>query len=475
MERSGHSSWEAELERVNRALRVVSKTNKSLNQVDDVVTWLNHVCQTAVDSGGYRMACVGFAERNKQKIVRMVASAGFEAGYFKNITITWADEPRGRGPVGTAIRTGQPSIARNFPDDPTLDPWREEFTLRGYQSCIALPLVFGGRAFGVLGIYADVLDAFGPTEVEVLKEMADDLAFGLNVVLQTRAKRGDATLALEESQRKLAQAQRVGQIGYWDRDLKSIVIMWSDGLFHIFGIPPLPGGIPFAQFLQHVHIDDRPKISAIIENFVRTGQHYDVEFRIVRPDGNVRFVHAEGDVILDDTREPVRTFGIVQDVTERHQASEALENANRLLNEKNIALYEVLGSIAAEKRRIGRQITKNVQKIVLPLFHSLSPSLNRRQQRSLEQIQRAVEEIVSPFVDNISSAVESLTPRELRVCNFIKQGMAVKEIAEMEHLSPQTIAAHRRNIRRKLGIANHKINLTRHLQTVFLEASPPSA
>ena len=470
-EYSRHKLWEAELQRVNYALRIVNKTNKSLNQADDVATWLDQICQSAIDHGGYRMACIGFAEVDEHKRVRFVASAGFEVGYLNAITVTWADEPHGRGPAGIAIRTGKTSIARNIPNDPAFEPWREEITQRGYQSSIAVPLSSHGRTFGMLGLYADVVDAFRHTELEVLKELADDLAFGLTVVMRARAERQAANEALKESEQKLEEAQRIAHLAHWERDLKTNIIRWSDELFRIFGLTPKASGLHFSQFLERVHSDDRPRIVQMIEDAVTNGRHYDVEFRIVRPDGEVRFVHSKGDAIRDDVGRPIRTFGVLQDITERHHAEEALENANRSLEAKNTALKEVLAIIEAEQRRVGRQVTENVQKIVLPLFRSLTQGLNRQQQRRLEQIEHALEEVVAPFIDHVSQAFESLTPTELRICNFVNRGLAVKEIAELEHLSPQTIAAHRRNIRRKLGISNQKINLTSHLRTVFREAT----
>jgi PAS domain S-box-containing protein len=308
-----------------------------------------------------------------------------------------------------------------------------------------------------------------PKKSKSLEELADDLAFGLTVVLRTRAERQAANEALKESQRKLQEAQRIAHLSHWERDLKTNIIEWSDEHFRIFGLRPQPRGVHFSEFLQCVHTDDRPRILYMIEDSIVNGRHFNVKFRIIRPDGQVRFIHSEGDAIRDDSGQPVRAFGIVQDITERHQAEEALENANRSLEAKNTALQEVLANIEAEQSKIGRQITKNVQKIILPLFHSLTQSLNRRQRRRLEQIEHALEEIVSPFIDHVSRAVVSLTPMELRICNFVRRGLAVKEIAELEHLSPQTVAAHRRNIRRKVGISNQKINLAVHLRTVFPE------
>jgi len=87
-----------------------------------------------------------------------------------------------------------------------------------------------------------------------------------------------------------------------------------------------------------------------------------VEYRIVRADGKVRFVHCTSHIISDDAGRPIRTFGIIQDITDLHHARLALENANRSLETKNVALQEVLASIEAERGSIRQQITTNVQK-----------------------------------------------------------------------------------------------------------------
>lgn len=164
-------------------------------------------------------------------------------------------------------------------------------------------------------------------------------------------------------------------------------------------------------------------------------------------------------------RENDRYRNHLEDEVARRTAQ--LDNANRALEAKNVALHEVLESIETERRKVGQQVHKNVERVIMPVLRSLKVGLSRQQQRAIEQVEQGLEEIVSPFVDKVSRDVASLTPTELRVCAFIRRGLAVKEIAEVEHLSPETIAAHRRNIRRKLGIANRKVNLTSYLQTVF--------
>lgn len=165
------------------------------------------------------------------------------------------------------------------------------------------------------------------------------------------------------------------------------------------------------------------------------------------------------------TRENVRYRDHLEEEVAKQTAE--LDNANRALEAKNVALREVLASIEAERRKVGQQVYTNVERVILPVLRSLKLGLSRQQQRAIEQIEQGLEEIVSPFIDKVSRDVATLSPTELRICAFIRRGLAVKEIAEVEHLSPETIAAHRRSIRRKLGIANRKVNLTSYLQTVF--------
>jgi PAS domain S-box-containing protein len=188
---------EMELHRVNRTLRMISECNEALVQVADEPKLIEAVCRIMYDAGGYRMVWVGFAEQDAARTVRPIASVGFEEGYLERAVITWADNEKGRGPTGTAIRTGEVSIAHDFSTDPRLAPWRQEALKRGYLSSIALPLRAGGNTFGVLTIYAEHTGVFDSAQVELLGELADDLAFGI-LALRAHAERDHAMEALEQ-------------------------------------------------------------------------------------------------------------------------------------------------------------------------------------------------------------------------------------------------------------------------------------
>lgn len=186
---------EAELRRVNRALRTLSECNQVLVRATSEPELLQQICQSIVTVGGYCLAWVGYAEQDGARSIRPVAQAGFGADYPDVARITWDESERGRGPTGTAIRTGQPQIAHNLLTDPTFAPWRTEASRRGYTSSIALPLIIAEQTFGALNIYATERDAFDGEEVRLLMELAEDLAHGI-AGLRLRAAHQQAETAL---------------------------------------------------------------------------------------------------------------------------------------------------------------------------------------------------------------------------------------------------------------------------------------
>ena len=181
-----------EAQRLNRSLRLLSDCNLLLAHATDEQSLLNDVCRLVVDVGDYVMAWVGIPEYDEQRRVRPVAISGFEQGYLESVEISWdGASVLGQGPTGTAIRTGQTSVAQQVRTNPKLAHWREAILRRGYESSIGLPLTSEGHTIGALTIYAAVPDAFGPQEVELLEELSRNLAFGVQT-LRTRRERDSA-------------------------------------------------------------------------------------------------------------------------------------------------------------------------------------------------------------------------------------------------------------------------------------------
>ncbi len=184
------------LQEKNRMLALISECNQAIVRSGDEIGLMNEICRVLVNTGGYRMAWAGCVDEGPAKCVTPVASYGFDEGYLKTLNITWADSERGRGPTGTAVRTGKPSIARDIHNDPRFAPWRKDALSRGYSSSIALPIQLEGKRCGALNIYSEKPDAFDSDEVRLLDELAQDIAHGISAL---RAKS-----ALVESEKTFA-------------------------------------------------------------------------------------------------------------------------------------------------------------------------------------------------------------------------------------------------------------------------------
>jgi PAS domain S-box-containing protein len=179
---------EESLARLNRTLKAHGASSQAMLRARDESQYLQEVCQIIVQSCGRAMVWIGFAEDDEEKTVRPAAWAGFEGNYLKTLNLTWADTERGRGPTGTAIRTGKPCACREMRTDPAFAPWREEALKHGYASSLVLPLLAAGKAFGAVTLYAQLPDAFSRDETELLYDLAGDLAQGI-MVLRLRAER----------------------------------------------------------------------------------------------------------------------------------------------------------------------------------------------------------------------------------------------------------------------------------------------
>jgi PAS domain S-box-containing protein len=211
--------------RTTRALKTITDCNHVLIHANDESAFLHDICRLLVDIGGYRMAWIGFALQDEKKLIQPVAVAGFEEGYLDSVRITWADDEAGRGPTGTAIRTGTCGINRNSAQNQEFRLWRSEAMKRGYASSIALPLIVGGVTIGALMIYASDPDAFDEEEVELLMQLAADLGYGINT-LRMRAEKERADIALRESEQRFRAIFEGAQdcIVLKDRSLKYTLV-----------------------------------------------------------------------------------------------------------------------------------------------------------------------------------------------------------------------------------------------------------
>ena len=182
-----------EYKRLYRALRTLSAGNRTLARARDEETLLHDMVHAIVEQGGYRMAWIGYADHDEHKTIRVMAHAGVEEEIFETFPLSWADEIR--HPTALALQSGAPRVGHLVQEDPALAHLHAEQRKRGYVAVSAFPLVIDGRIGGNLSIIASEADAFREEEVNVLGELAEDVAFGI-AAIRSRKRQEEAEAAL---------------------------------------------------------------------------------------------------------------------------------------------------------------------------------------------------------------------------------------------------------------------------------------
>lgn len=194
---------------------------------------------------------------------------------------------------------------------------------------------------------------------------------------------------------------------------------------------------------------------------------YQKEYR--RKNGEIFPIEIRCFLVRDDHDNPKSMWAIVRDITERRKAEEAirnyttkLEEQNRSVEQKNVALAELIEHMERSKIKIKEDIALNISETILPILSKLRKKDFSK--KYLDLLDHHLKELASSFGRKITDKSTRLSPKELELCNLLKGGLSSKEISELLNISSMTVDKHRRNVRKKLGISNKKVNLTSYLQ-----------
>jgi PAS domain S-box-containing protein len=213
------------------------------------------------------------------------------------------------------------SVERELDEHALLDAadraWIEALRPR---SVIIVPLIARGQMLGELGL-ASESRGFDQRDLGLAEELARRLAVTLDHVrLIERALDGEQRLHL---------ALEAGRMGTWEWEIEKARVSWSPMLEEIHGIPRGSFAGTFEAYQSDMHPDDRERVFGVVRNAVATRSPYQIVYRIIRPDGQVRWLEARARVLCDVNGQPTRLAGVCTDITERKREQDNLEESER--------------------------------------------------------------------------------------------------------------------------------------------------
>jgi PAS domain S-box-containing protein len=254
-------------------------------------------------------------------VMRFKAWRGLSDGYRQTV--------EGHTPWTPATPHPQPIVVSDVTADPELAPFLATIQAERIAAMTFVPLVSLDRVIGKFMLYFETPRQLSAAELTLAAVIAAQVAFAVD---RTRAEE-----AARRSEERLRFALDAAMMGTWDWDLPSNSVHWSENLESVHGLPAGTFDGTFESYEREIHPDDHQRVMASARRALETGAPHDVEYRIVAPDGTVRWVEGKGRVERDASGRPVRMTGVCMNVTRRKQAEidrlTSAQEASRLKDE----------------------------------------------------------------------------------------------------------------------------------------------
>ncbi|HEY9829532.1 MAG TPA: PAS domain S-box protein [Stenomitos sp.] len=229
---------------------------------------------------------------------------------------------------------GQVTALSNIQDS-RIDPCHVELLAQfQVKANLVVPILYDDQVWGLLiAHHCAISRTWQPLEIDLLQELATQVGIAIRqreLYQQAQnelAQRQQVEAELRESEERLRLALKASRMGMWDWNFQTGVIQWSDNLEALFGLEPGEFNGSFEMFVSRLHPDDRDRVLAAINHAIATGEDYDIEFRVVYPNGRIRWALSQGKVFYDQNGQPLRMAGNDIDITERKRAAEALQDS----------------------------------------------------------------------------------------------------------------------------------------------------
>jgi PAS domain S-box-containing protein len=280
---------------------------------------LGTACE-AIVAMGYRMCWIG--QPDPDHIVRPLAYEGFTAGYAENINVRWDDSSEGKGPTGTAIRTGRPCVIQSIRESPLFGPWRESAIGHGYRSMAAFPMKSGeGEVIGVLNVYSDREGAFGDEEAGRLGMFSQQCSIAIMNARRIESLR-DANQRLTFHVSRMPFAYIVWDLGFR-------VVEWNPAAERIFGWRKNEAiGKRVHELI--VPVEAQPHVERVWSKLLEGDERSYSLNANVRKDGKSITCEWFNASLRDASGNVSGVLSMVHDVTEKAELERQLQTAQRM-------------------------------------------------------------------------------------------------------------------------------------------------
>lgn len=193
----------AEIERLNWSLTTITEITRVLVRAKTEREVFLAACEAATRTDYYEAVWIALPRQDAARSVIVGASAGRAKGYAKDLEISWGDVPLGRGPTGTALRTGKLQICNRPERDKNYTPWMERMNAFGLKCSLSVPIRLpNGTVIAAMTVYSRHPEAFTKKEADLFGQLGEDIGFGIDM-LRTRAAYRDALAYSEQQDRRI--------------------------------------------------------------------------------------------------------------------------------------------------------------------------------------------------------------------------------------------------------------------------------
>lgn len=268
---------------------------------------------------------------------------------------------------------------------------------------------------------------------------------------------------IRKSEERLRLAQKAAEIGTWDWNIPTNELIWSEEIKDIFGIDPDDFEGTYDSFLGYVHPDDRRFVKDSVYLCLKEDKEYDIEHRIIHPDGSVHWVRENGDVIRDSNGDPLRMIGIVQEITQRKQNEKKITRLNYNLLHQTAELSAVNKELEAFSYSVSHDLRSPLR------------SIDGFSQALLEDYEELLDDEGKDYLNRIrkaTSRMAELIEGLLKLSRITRHELEIKKI-NISKMSETIIDSFKKNNpKRNVNVTIHTnlvTNADKHLVQIAIE------